>query len=208
MHLPGFNVLTERTCLLYKASMSYQFIRFNSLARRIPAAVRHRMPAKLLFTAAMSILPGCRLLVGTVVVAVGAVGLIGYGVYKTGEGAVTGVGYVVSGTTEGISSLIFSDGEFKTTCDGTVNAVWLASASTMKANGFQVVSGGRDSLSGRLEATGWNNEKIAIKLDAKGKDKTEFRVRIGATGDLKKSETLYRMITTELARQGGSQGQG
>jgi hypothetical protein len=141
-------------------------------------------------------------------VAVGAVGLVGYGVYKTGEAAVNGVGSVVSGVAKESSSVIFIKGEFKANCDGAVEDVWRASERSLKANGFQSVSGTRDALSGHLKAATWNNEEITVKLAALGQGQTEFRVRIGVTGDLKKSETLYHLITTELSREREAQGQG
>jgi len=176
-------------------------------ARRAVAAALRRIRIALLPTAAICVLSGCRLLVGTTAVAVGAVGLVGYGVYKTGEVAVTGVGSAVSSVAKGSASVVFINGEFKATCEGTVDDVWLASARTLKANGFQSVSGNRDALSGHLEAATWNNEEIAVKLEAAGQGQTQLRVRIGVTGDLKKSETLCNLITAELAREREAQRQ-
>ncbi|MCE9615052.1 MAG: DUF3568 domain-containing protein [Lentisphaerae bacterium] len=176
----------------------------HHLARSWLDTITRTLPATLLLAAACGILPGCRLLVGTTVVAVGAVGLVGYGVYKTGEAAVTGVGSAVSGGAKGVNSVVFCDGEFKATCDGAVDDVWLASASTLKANGFRLVSGNRDALSGHLEAAAWDEEKIAVKLDDAGQGQTTFRMRIGTKGNLKKSETLYNLIVANITRRGGA----
>jgi hypothetical protein len=153
-------------------------------------------------------LPGCRVLVGTTAVAVGAVGLVGYGVYKTGEAAVTGVGSAVSSGTKGVGSVVFYNGEFKAPCAGSVEELWLSSATVLKANGFRLTSGDRDALSGHLEAKTWENEAISVKLASTAPDQTEFRMRIGVAGDLKKSETLYQLITAELARQRDNSQQG
>jgi hypothetical protein len=156
------------------------------------------LSAALVATAVLGVLPGCRILVGTAVVGVGAVGLVGYGVYKTGEAAVTGVGSVVSGGAKSVGSVVFLNGEFKATCRATVDEVWLATVRTLKANGFELESGDRDALSGYVNAVSRNNQPIAIKLDATGRQETLFRMRIGVSGDLKKSETLYGMIEDDL----------
>lgn len=147
---------------------------------------------------------GCRLLVGTTAVAVGAVGLVGYGAYKTGEAAVTGVGSAVSSGAKGVSSVVFYNGEFKADCPGGVNEVWLASVAVLQGSRMTVTSGERDALSGYLDATTWDNQDVAIKLKDVGDGQTEFRMRIGVKGDLTQSETLFRLVTAELARQGGS----
>lgn len=152
-------------------------------------------------SAALCVLSGCRVLIGATAAAVVGVGLVGYGVYKTGEVAVTGVGSVVSGVTRGGGSVVFMNGEFKAKCEGPVEAVWLAAGNTLKANGFELVAGKRDALSGHLEASLSNGEPIAIKLEAAGPAQTEIRIRIGAEGNLKKSETLYALVTLELDRQ-------
>lgn len=190
MGLPVFNLLMHPVSC-----------RFNPSVRRGLAAVLSRIPVRMLFAATMGVLSGCRLLMVPVVVAVGAVGLVGYGVYKTGEATVNGVGSVVSSGSKSDSSLVFVNGEFRAICYGTVNEVWLATGPALEANGFNVVSGNRNALSGHMEAAGMNNETLAINLDAAEEGQTEFRIRIGVTGDLKKSETLYRLITKELSRQ-------
>jgi hypothetical protein len=145
-------------------------------------------------------LSGCRILVGTVAVTVGAVGLVGYGVYKTGEAAVTGVGSAVRSVTKGRESVVFVNGEFSSRCEGPVETVWLASDVTLKANGFRSVVGSRDALSGVLKAVTWNDQEVVVRLEASGQDQTEVRIRIGPEGDLKKSETLYQLIVAELSR--------
>ncbi|MCC6581412.1 MAG: DUF3568 family protein [Phycisphaeraceae bacterium] len=162
-----------------------------------------RVVIALLPAAGLCILSSCRLLVGTTAVAVGAVGLVGYGVYKTGEAAVTGVGSAASSVAKGSASVVFVSGEFKAMFDGSVEDVWQASGRTLQANGFQSMSGNRDARSGRLQARTWDDQGIVIRLDASGQGQTALRMRIGVAGDLKKSETLYEMITAELAgRQG------
>ena len=183
--------------------MRHAQTRFHCTVRRALSAVLRPMPATLLSAAALGLLTGCRLLVGTTAVAVGAVGLVGYGVYKTGEATVTGIGSAVSSGAKGVGSVVFVNGEFKANCEGTVDEVWLASAGVLKANGFRLVSGDRDALSGHLEAAAWDDQQIAVKLDDAGQGLTEFCMRIGVAGDLKKSETLYQLITTELANQRG-----
>jgi hypothetical protein len=100
--------------------------------RGVAVPMRHIRNALLPAAALGFLSAGCRILVGAAAVAVGTAGLVGYGVYKTGEAAVTGVGSAVSSVTKGSRSVVFMNGEFKATCDGTVNEVWLASASTFK----------------------------------------------------------------------------
>lgn len=179
-------------------------MKFNHGAGAALFPVLRRILATLPLAVTLGVLSGCRLLVGTTVVVVGAVGLIGYGVYKTGEVAVTGVGSAVSSGAKGVGSVVFFNGDFKATCNGTVEDVWLASSNTLKAKGFRSVSGKRDGLSGSLEAIAANEDELKITLEAVGTGETEIRIRIGVTGDLKKSETLYHLITTELAQQRGT----
>ena len=151
---------------------------------------------------ALLILPtGCRLLVATTGVAVGAVGLAGYSVYKTGEAVATGVGNVVSSGAKGVGSVVYSGGEFKAVCPGRVEHVWLATATVFKARGFRLVSGNRDALSGNLTIATNDGEEIAVRLDDAGGGQTEFRLRIGVKGDLAKSQTLYTLVLDEYARQ-------
>lgn len=184
--------------------MHYQII---SLRERMLRAA----PKRLVLVAAAGMLQGCKLLTFTTVVAAGAVGLVGYGVYKVGETAVTGAGSAVSSVAGGIGSAtseIFADGDFQATCPGSMNAVWTTSAMVLQSSGFKSVSGDRDALSGHLEATTSDNQPITIKLDSAGQGQIALRLRVGARGDLGKSETLYQMIAADLARQRQAQRQG
>lgn len=176
--------------------------------RRAEAVALRCVLTALLSVAAFCVLPGCRILAGTTAVAVGAVGLVGYGVYKTGEAAVTGVGSVASRVVGRGHSVVFMDGELKASCDGTVEAVWTASSRALRANGFLSVEGSRDALTGRLDASTWEKEAITVKLAASGKDQTELRVRVGDAGDLKKSETVFQLIATEVARERDARSEG
>ncbi len=175
---------------------------------RVAAAPLSRIRYAILPVAVLGLLSaGCRILVGAAAVAVGTAGLVGYGVYKTGEAAVTGVGSAVSSVTKGSRSVVFMNGEFKATCDGTVNEVWLASASTFKVSGFEAPTGDRDALSGHLAATTSDDETITLKLEAFGQNQTELRLRIGEAGNLQKSETLYHLIVRQLASDTAARGQ-
>jgi hypothetical protein len=155
----------------------------------------------MMLIAGFGVVAGCRLIVGTTAVTVGAVGIVGYGVYKTGEAAVTGVSSVVSGGAKGVGSVVFFNGDFKAACHATVEEVWVAAAGTLQANGFRLLSAKRDALSGHLDVLASNDDEIKIRMDAAGQGQTEVRVRVGVTGNLKKSEALYELITKELDRQ-------
>lgn len=192
------NRLKRRLCLLQGG---------HPRGRRAAATALRCLRAAILPIAGFCILPGCRVLLGTTAVAVGAVGLVGYGVYKTGEIAVTGVGAAVSGVASGAHSVLFADGDFTATCDGTVEEVWRAGDTILRANGFRSVSGTRDALSGHLLAETSSNEEITVKLEAAAQGQTHVRVRIGADGNLNKSETLYNLIAAQVARQGGARRQ-
>lgn len=154
--------------------------------------------------AALIGLSGCRYLVGTAAVTVAAVGLVGYGVYKTGESAVTGVGSALSGVASGARSFLFADGDFTATCEGTVDEVWRAGDTVLRANGFGPVRGTRDALSGHLLSSTSSHEEITVKMEAAAGGQTHVRVRIGADGNLEKSETLYSLIAAQVAAQRGT----
>lgn len=181
-----------------------------SVATRTPFPARRQAARLLIAVGTLGMLAGCRLIVGTTAVAVGTVGLVGYGAYKTGEAAVTGIGSAVSSGAKSIGSVVFVNGEFKTTGNGSVEEVWLASAAVLKEHGFRLVAGDRDALTGHLKATTWDNTEIVIRLANAGNGQTDFYIRIGVTGDLKQSENLYALISQRVARthipqpQGGS----
>lgn len=179
----------------------------HSCGRRASAAALRWLRFALPPIVGFCVLPGCRVLLGTTAVAVGAVGLVGYGVYKTGEVAVTGAGAAVVGVASGAHSVLFADGDFKATCDGTVEEVWRAGDRVLRTGGFRSVSGTRDALSGILLATTLNNEDITVKLESAAQGQTHVRVRIGADGNLNKSETLYNLIATQVAKAGRTQSQ-
>ena len=160
-------------------------------------------PVVLAFVA--SLLTGCRVLVYSVAITAGAIGLAGYAVYKTGDAAVTGVGKAAKSTGNALSSgtksattVIFANGEFKTEYDQNVLTVWEASSRAFQKARFEDVSGTFDALSGELTAKTVNDTEIVIKLKSLGLQSTEARIRIGIQGDLKRAEVIHGLILREL----------
>ena len=106
--------------------------------------------ATILVTAGLSV--GCRLVALPVVVAVGAVGVVGYSVYQGGESVVTGIGSIGDGEAEeeskGVETVVFSDQALNVECDGSVEAVWQAATRAFQRANFQDLAGNYDLLSG------------------------------------------------------------
>jgi hypothetical protein len=139
---------------------------------------------------AVSLLTGC-MVIG---LGVGVVGLAGYGVYKTGETVVTGVGKAGKAT----GSVIFFNGDFKTQYDGDVRTVWTASGRAFQKAGFGEIRGSFDALSGGLTAKTREGTEISLKLKSISPQSTEISIRVGVTGNLKVSETVHGLILQEL----------
>jgi hypothetical protein len=164
---------------------------------------RKVMPVVL--AAAVSMLTGCRVLVYSVAITAGAIGLAGYAVYKTGDAAVTGTGKAVKSTGNALSSgtksattVIFANGEFKTEYAQDVMTVWEASTRAFQKARFENISGKFDALSGELTARTVNDTEIVVKLKNLGPQSTETRIRIGVQGDLKRAEVIHGLILREL----------
>jgi len=142
----------------------------------------------------IGLMSGCQIIGFGVATIVGAVGLVGYSVYKTGDAVVTGVGKAGKAT----GSVLFFNGDFTTECDGDVSAVWSAASRASQKADFWGIKGSYDALSGELTAKTRENTDIRIQVKSTQVNKTELRIRIGVTGDMKLSETLYGLILAEL----------
>ncbi|VGO22489.1 DUF3568 family protein [Pontiella sulfatireligans] len=153
-----------------------------------------RAPLLVSCVALASFLSGCKLLLITSAVAIGAVGLAGYGVYKAGDAVVTGVGNVGKAT----ASVMFFNGDYKTQCDFNVETVWKAANLACQKAGFGEIDGSYDALSGKLTAKTRDGAEITIKLKSIDPQTTEIEIRVGVTGDLEMSETIHGLILQRL----------
>jgi hypothetical protein len=154
---------------------------------------------------AVTLLTGCQLITVGVMTVAAAVGLTGYAVYKTGDAAVTGVGKAAHATGEAFSSgtksgttVIFSDGEFKTDYPQNLLTVWEAASRAFQTAQFGKIQGTFDAASGKLTARTVNDTEIVIKLNSLGPQSTEVRIRIGSPGDMKRAEVIHGLILREL----------
>lgn len=154
--------------------------------------------------ALLALSAGCRLMLLTGVVAVGAVGLVGYSVYEGGEYAVTGVGSAAKAgagaVSKGVGTVFFSGSELRTECPGSVEAVWRAANAAFRRGNLKEVTGNFDLLSGGLTAQTWERAPVTLKLKNTGPALTELRLQVGSKGDLKAAESIYRLIQAELQK--------
>lgn len=165
---------------------------------------RKAMPVVL--AVAVSLLTGCRVLVYSVAITAGAIGLAGYAVYKTGETAVTGVGKAAKATGSAFSSgaksattVIYANGDFKTEINQDVQTLWGASGRALQKARFENVRGSYDALSGKLTARTVNdNTEIVITLKSLSQKSTEMCIRVGVKGNLQKAEVIHGLILREL----------
>lgn len=154
---------------------------------------------------AVALFTGCQLITVGVMTVAAAVGLTGYAVYKTGDAAITGIGKATQATGDAFSSgtqsattVMFSDGEFKTDYAQNVMTVWGSSSRALQKAQFENVQGTFNEGSGKLTARTVNNTEIVIKLKSLGPQSTEVRIRIGSPGDLKRAEVIHEMVLREL----------
>lgn len=166
---------------------------------------KRRRTIQLLAAACMLMLTGCGLIATTGVVVVSAVGVAGYAVYSVGEAVITGIGSAAGATGRAIgtgskaaATVVFRDGEFKAECPQDSLTVCKASNTALLKGGFQSITGKCDALSGELKARTCENADIVVRLKNVSPEKTEIRIRVGVKGDLKASESIYRMIVSEM----------
>jgi hypothetical protein len=147
-------------------------------------------------------LSGCQVIGAVVVGAASVVGLAGYAVYKTGEAVVTGVSKagsaVAAGTTAAVS-VIFFNGDFKTSYQGDVQTVWTSARQAFYKALFVEIKGSFDALSGELTAKTREGTDVRLKLKSINPQSTEASIRVGVTGDMKTSETIHGLILQELS---------
>ena len=161
--------------------------------------------ATALLLALTSLTSGCRIVAAGAVTVAAAIGLAGYVVYKTGDVAVTGVGKAAKATGSAVSSgsksvttVVFSNGEFKTEYAQDLRTTWgAASTACLKAN-FGNVRGTFDALSGELTARTQDSKDIVIKMKSLSSRSTEAVIRVGLTGDMKAAELIHGLILREL----------
>ena len=138
---------------------------------------------------------GTVLVVGTA--AVGAVGMVGYGVYNVG--ATTGK--FISGRASMRGKLfaqLFEDGTLVAEEPYSIDRVWPAMKSALLVSKLKGVEGRFDSLSGYLVARSNSGDaiEVAFKPFEKG---TRITIRVGATGDKDKSKIILDKFASELA---------
>jgi len=149
---------------------------------------------------------GCRVLTWGTVAVVGTVGMVGYGVYKGGEGVANGVGSVVGGgddkteTKQG-ETVVLSKGELKAECPGSIASVWQAARVSVQLAKLQNITGTFDLFSGEVKAQTWEGTPVTLKLKNVDEYRTAISIRFGPKGDVNASESLYKMIREELSRQ-------
>lgn len=150
-------------------------------------------------------LAGCGLVVGTAVVgtgvAVGTVGLAGYGVYKGGESVVSSVGSIGASSNQSTKhhqSVVASKGVFKTKSNHSIPALYAAAESTLKSSGFYDVRGQIDGLQAKLLGVTPQGRRIAVQLSLIDAKLTAVQINI-EDGTLKQSEYVYDQILSNLS---------
>ena len=147
------------------------------------------------------LLTSCGLLQFATLATVGTVGGAGYLVYKTGEAAVVTTGKAASGVSQGVQNIVFFNNELKATCPADVRSTQMAASRALAGLGFRGVGGNADASSGSLSALTADQRKIEIKLKVIDARQTSIAIRVGAKGDLKTSDLIYK---TTLAGLGAS----
>ncbi len=145
-------------------------------------------------------LMGCRILILPVALAVGAVGLVGYTVYKCGEAVVTTVGNAGSAVAGGVKnthkSMVISRGTLKVKVDHTVEEVYVVAEQVMIESKFTSRNGSYDSLKGKLTAMS-GAEAVTITMKLLEKDRTAVTILVGK-GNVKQAEYLHDEILLRL----------
>ena len=146
---------------------------------------------------------GCGLIGTTVAVAVGTVGVVGYSIYEGGESVVEGVSSLGGGGNDAKEgdTVVYSGKVLKAECHGTVEQVWLASATVLRQANFQGLTGDYDLLSGELGAQTWDQHPVSVKLKAGEDNVVNVSIWVGPDGDLKVSEKIFKLIRAELDKR-------
>lgn len=148
------------------------------------------------------LLAGCSVVGWGTAVVVGTAGVVGYSVYEGGESVVTGVGNLAGGgdSKEG-ETVVFSGKVLKAECHGSVEEVWLATASALRQANFDSLTGDYDLLSGVINARTWDQRPVTIRFKSLEPDRTGIWVWTGPEGDLKASEKILKQIHEELKKR-------
>lgn len=182
--------------------------------------MKPRHAAMLLLMFATSTLTGCGLIAGVTaltlagigVVTVGAVGVTGYAVHKTGEktaDAARAVGNSVSsgassvknatsGAFTSVAETIFVRGEFDAKYNRSIDDVWPAAQRALLDMRFTDVRGNHDALSGDLQALTGKSETVKIRFVSKGQAATEAFIRVGVTGNKDASQLIHDRLVQNL----------
>jgi len=155
--------------------------------------------------AMLPFLTGCGIVRITVLSVAAVIGLAGYAVYKTGEGAVTGVkkfvsktGQVASGTSKAAGTILFFKGNFKTEYPYGIRFVWISVNTACSNAMFTDIKGSVDALSGSLTAKTRTGTEIKISLKNVESNLTKASIRYGVKGNMAESEKINNFIVSEL----------
>jgi hypothetical protein len=185
-------------------------------------------PGRAIFLAALlllvPVLTGCGLILGTTVVAVGAVGAAGYTVYKAGEGVVD---TVVPGDSEKpaekpaepesalakeatqtfpkakakpSTAVVYYHNEFRAQLDCGVEQAYATANSTLPRMAIVINGHALTGAAGEISAQTVEDVPIVLKMQSAGPRSTTLSIRVGANGDLKYSQLIYNLIKDDLGR--------
>ena len=159
----------------------------------------------ILMGAMLPFLTGCGIVRYSVLAVAAVIGIAGYAIYKTGEGAVTGVkkfvgatGEVVTDSSKAVGTVIFFNGDFQTEYHYGIRFVWIAANTACRNAMFTDIKGTVDALSGTMTAKTRTGIEIKIKLKNVNPHLTKLSIRYGVKGSMDESEKINNMIINEI----------
>ena len=185
-------------------------------------------PGRAIFLAAFlllaPVLAGCGLILGTTVVAVGAVGAAGYTVYKAGEGVVD---TVVPGDSEKpaekpaepesalakeatqtfpkpkpkpSTAVVYYHNEFRAQLDSGIEQAFATANTTLPRMAIVIKSHSLKNATGEITAQTIEDVPVVLNMQSTTPRSTMLSIRVGANGDLKYSELIYNLIRDDLGK--------
>lgn len=103
----------------------------------------------------------------------------------------------LAGAGAGATTAAYITGELRATDHVDMDRAWQATLDALTAMNMPIGEPRKDALTGRLVARTADNKDVNIRLDRKGSNLTEIRIRIGVMGDETRSRQILERIRSK-----------
>lgn len=102
------------------------------------------------------------------------------------------------GAGAGVAGSQYYDGTMTVLYKAPYMDTWDATLVALKGMGYSIRSADHDLTSGKIVASGQENEAVRISIEYRSAKETEVGIRVGLLGDESASASIKRKITKEL----------